>query len=108
MMEVGPKPSILWHFIMLLCYVIRITILCYMSQLYVTWINYVIRYYFVLLTTNIFLSQKMLTDKMVRVRAQGREPTVENPNPEFMTLLLNIQQCLDDQVVMMQQQVEMI
>ena len=45
---------------------------------------------------------------MVRGRAQGRGQPAENPNPEFMTLLLNIQRRLDDQVVIMQQQDEMI
>ena len=45
---------------------------------------------------------------MVHERVQGREPAVENPNPEFMTLLLNIQQRLDDQAVAMQQQAETI
>ena len=40
---------------------------------------------------------------MVRVREQGREQAVENPNPDFMAFLLNIQQRLDDQAVLMQQ-----
>ena len=33
---------------------------------------------------------------------------VENPNPKFMTLLLNIQRRLDQQATIMQQQKEMI
>ena len=41
---------------------------------------------------------------MARGRAQGRGQPEENPNPEFMTLLMNIQPRLDDQAVMMQQQ----
>ena len=45
---------------------------------------------------------------MARGRAQGRGQPVDNPNPEFMTLLLNIQRRLDDQAAMMQQQAEMI
>ena len=45
---------------------------------------------------------------MVRGRGQGRGLPAENPNLEFMTILLNIQQQLDDQVAMMQQQAEMI
>ena len=40
---------------------------------------------------------------MIRGRAQGRDLPVENPNPEFMTFLLNIQHRLDDQDAMMQQ-----
>ena len=45
---------------------------------------------------------------MARGRAQGRGQPVDHPNPEFMTLLLNIQHQLDDQAAMMQQQAEMI
>ena len=45
---------------------------------------------------------------MARGRAQGRGQPVDNPNPEFMTLLLNIQRRLDDQAAIMQQQAEMI
>ena len=40
---------------------------------------------------------------MVRGRAQGKGQQAENPNPEFMTLLLNIQHRLDEQATMMQQ-----
>ena len=45
---------------------------------------------------------------MVRGKAQGRDQPVENPNPEFMTLLMNIQCRLDEQATMMQQQAIMI
>ena len=45
---------------------------------------------------------------MVRGRAQGRGEPVENPNSEFMSLLLNIQRRLDEHAAMMQQQAEMI
>ena len=45
---------------------------------------------------------------MVRGRAQGRDQPVENPNPEFMTLLMKIQCGLDEQATMMQQQAVMI
>ena len=45
---------------------------------------------------------------MVRGRAQGRGQPVENPNLEFMILLINIQRRLDDQAAMMQQQAELI
>ena len=41
---------------------------------------------------------------MVSGRAQGRDQLAENPNPEFITLILNIQLRLDEQVAMMQQQ----
>ena len=45
---------------------------------------------------------------MTRGRAQGRGQPVDNRNPEFMTLLLNIQCRLDDQAAMMQEAAEMI
>ena len=45
---------------------------------------------------------------MVRGRGQGRSIPAGNPNLEFMTLLLNIQRRLDDQVAMMQQQADLI
>ena len=45
---------------------------------------------------------------MVHGREQGRGLLAENPNSEFMTLLMNIQHRLDDQVAMMQQQAELI
>ena len=45
---------------------------------------------------------------MARGRAQGRGQPIDPPNPEFMTLLLNIQRRLDDQAAIMQQQAEMI
>ena len=45
---------------------------------------------------------------MVRGRGHGRGLPAENPNSEFMTLLMNIQRRLDDQATMMQQQVELI
>ena len=45
---------------------------------------------------------------MVCGKVQGREQPVENPNSEFMALLLNIQQRLDDKAATMQQQVETI
>ena len=45
---------------------------------------------------------------MARDKAQGRGQPVDHPNPEFMTLLLNIQHRLDDQATMMQQQAKMI
>ena len=34
---------------------------------------------------------------MVRGRAQGRDQPEANPNPEFMTILMNIQRRLDEQ-----------
>ncbi|KAL5561564.1 hypothetical protein UlMin_031311 [Ulmus minor] len=37
-------------------------------------------------------------------KAQGGEQPSKNPNPEFMTLLLNIQRQLDEQATIMQQQ----
>ena len=40
---------------------------------------------------------------MVCGREQGRGLPPENPNSEFMTLLMNIQRHLDDQAAMMQQ-----
>ena len=40
---------------------------------------------------------------MVRGRAQGRDQPIENLNPEFMTILLSIQQRLDDQIAIVQQ-----
>ena len=45
---------------------------------------------------------------MVRGRAQGRDQPVKNPNPKFMTLLMNIQRRLDEPATMMQQQAVMI
>lgn len=45
---------------------------------------------------------------MVRGREQGRGIPAGNPNPEFMTLLLNSQRRLDDQATMMQPQAELI
>ena len=45
---------------------------------------------------------------MVRERAHGWGQPTENPNPEFMTLLINIQRRLDDHAAMMQQQAELI
>ena len=45
---------------------------------------------------------------MARGRAQGKGQPVDPPNPEFMTLLLNIQRRLDDQAAMMREQAEMI
>ena len=45
---------------------------------------------------------------MVRGRGQGSGIPAGNPNPEFMTLLLNIQRRLDDQAAIMQQQAELI
>ena len=45
---------------------------------------------------------------MVHGRAQGRDLLAKKPNPEFMTLLLNIQRRLDDQAAMMQQQAKLI
>ena len=45
---------------------------------------------------------------MVRGRAQGRGQLAENPNPKFMTLLINIQRQLNDQATLMQQQAELI
>ena len=45
---------------------------------------------------------------MERGGAQGREQLAENPNPEFMALLLNIQRQLDEQATMIQQQAVMI
>ena len=41
---------------------------------------------------------------MVRGRAQGGSQPAENPNLEFMALLLNIQRQLYFQAAMMQQQ----
>ncbi|KAL5559060.1 hypothetical protein UlMin_035271 [Ulmus minor] len=46
--------------------------------------------------------------KMVRGGGQGRGIPAGNPNPEFMTLLLNIQRRLDDQAAIMQQQADLI
>ena len=45
---------------------------------------------------------------MVCGRAQGRDQPAENPNPEFMTLLLNIQRRIDEQATVMQQKAVMI
>ena len=45
---------------------------------------------------------------MVRGRGQGKGLLAENPNSEFMTLLMNIQCRLEDQAAMMQQQAELI
>ena len=45
---------------------------------------------------------------MERGGAQVREQLAENPNPEFMALLLNIQRQLDEQATMIQQQAVMI
>ena len=39
---------------------------------------------------------------MVRGRAQGGDQHAENPNQEFMTLLLNIQRRLDKQADLIQ------
>ena len=41
---------------------------------------------------------------MVRGRTQGRGQPVENPNPDFMTVLTSIQQRLDEQAAFIQQQ----
>ena len=45
---------------------------------------------------------------MVHRRAQGGDQPIENPNPEFMALLLNIQRQLDGQATIIQQQAVMI
>ncbi len=45
---------------------------------------------------------------MVQGRTQGRGQPVENPNPDFMAILVSIQQRLDDQAAFMQQQATVI
>ena len=45
---------------------------------------------------------------MVRGKAQDRDQPIENPNPEFMALLLNIQWQLSEHAALMQQQAGMI
>ena len=45
---------------------------------------------------------------MVHERAHGWGQPVENPNPEFMALLLNIQRRLNEQAALLQQQAGMI
>ncbi|KAL5578108.1 hypothetical protein UlMin_019807 [Ulmus minor] len=50
----------------------------------------------------------ILKRKMVRDRGRGRGIPAGNPNPDFMTLLLNIQRRLDDQAAIMQQQADLI
>ena len=45
---------------------------------------------------------------MVHGRAQGRDQPAENPNQEFMTLLLNIQRQVNEQAALLQQQARMI
>ena len=45
---------------------------------------------------------------MVRGKAQGRDQHAENPNQEFMTLLLNVQRQVNEQAALLQQQARMI
>ena len=55
-----------------------------------------------------FPFQKFLTMTMVRGRTQGRGQPVENPNPDFMAVLISIQHKLDEQAAFMQQQAAVI
>ena len=45
---------------------------------------------------------------MVRGKAQGRDQHAEKPSQEFMTLLLNVQQQVNEQAALLQQQARTI